>query len=831
GVVAAPERSVAEVPLLTPEEVEQSLGFERTADFSRRQRLHDLFAAQVERRPEAVAVVGAAGSLSYGELDRRSNRLAHRLRHLGVGPEVRVGLCMDRSIEMLVGIWGILKAGGAYVPLDPTYPEDRLRFLLADSGIAVLVTEAELTSRLPALSAGELPQVLLGSGAALAGESSTPLPMETGWEESLAYVIYTSGSTGQPKGSLIRHSNVTRLLAATAEWFEFGEGDTWTLFHSFAFDFSVWEIFGSLLYGGRLVVVPYWVSRTADAFHDLLERERVTVLNQTPSAFRQLVQADEAKAVVAAVSALRWVIFGGEGLDLASLAPWFERHGDTRPRLVNMYGITETTVHVTFRPVQKSDLASVNRSPLGAAIPDLSLRLLDRRGQPVPLGIAGELHVGGAGLARGYLGRPELTAARFLPDPWAGEPGSRVYASGDLARRRGDGELEYLGRADSQVKIRGFRIEPGEIEAVLARHPAVGGALVVARPDGQGAPRLLAYYLVKGDAANTANAASAANTANTANTADTSDTAPTAEALRAFVRSQLPEHMVPAFFLRLEAFPLTAHGKIDRRALPQPESQKLDLSPGFVAARTPEEEILTRVWAEVLGLARIGIHDNFFTLGGDSILSLRARSLAGRQGLSFSLQDLFQHQTVAELAPHLARVQPETAAAALGAFALLSAADRSALPAEIEDAYPLSQLQLGMLFHSAFDARSVAYHNVALVHLRGQIDCDLLRQALARLAARHPVLRTSFDLGSLSEPLQRVHRQVEIPLTVVDARLLGPAQRQAAAAAWLQAERQRRFDWTQAPLVRFHVQLDSAEELRLGWSEHHAILDGWSVVS
>ena len=451
--------------------------------------LHRLFEAHAALDPGAVALTFEGRDWTYGELNARSNRLARRLRAMGVGPEVLVGIYAERSPEMIAGILAVLKAGGAYVPLDTAYPADRLAFLLADSRVPVLLCPGHLRDALPDHGAAVVD--LLDE---CPDERDDDLPGGAG-VEGAAYVIYTSGSTGRPKGVVVTHANVAHLMASTQPWYGFGAADVWTLFHSFAFDFSVWEIWGALTFGGRLVVVPYWVTRSPDAFLDLLRAERVTVLNQTPSAFRQLGRADEAAGGDAEL-ALRLVIFGGEALELETLRPWFDRHGDRSPRLVNMYGITETTVHVTYRPIAAADLdAAAGTSPIGEPIPGWRVALLDRNRQPVPVGVVGEIHVGGKGVARGYLNRAALTAERFVADPFSAEPGARLYRSGDLARRRPDGSLEYLGRSDHQVKVRGFRIELGEIESALVKHPEVREAVVLARAFGAGDRRLVAYVV------------------------------------------------------------------------------------------------------------------------------------------------------------------------------------------------------------------------------------------------------------------------------------------------------------------------------------------------
>jgi amino acid adenylation domain-containing protein len=493
AIVCDPHRRVAELPLLTEAESRQLLS-ERALPAAAHHNpacIHDLFEQQVSRAPDGVAVTFEGRSLTYGELNRRANQLAHYLREKGVGPETRVAMCVERSSEMIAGILGILKAGAAYVPLDPALPAERLAYIIEDIDPPVVLADRNLTDRLAQSQAIVVP--LDPDWSAFASHSDENLASGA-TADNLAYIIYTSGSTGHPKGTLVTHWNVVRLMHATRHWFSFDENDVWTLFHSYAFDFSVWEIWGALLYGGRLVVVPYWTSRSVDSFFDLLVAEGATVLNQTPSAFRQLIKLIEDSGREPDLQ-LRLVIFGGEALDLPALKPWFDRYGDERARLVNMYGITETTVHVTYRPVTASDLIRADSSVIGAPIPDLGTYILDNCMQLVPVGVPGEIFVGGEGLSRGYLNRPELTAERFVPHPFAARPGARLYRSGDLARRLPDGDVEYLGRVDHQVKIRGFRIETGEIEAALESHAEVEQAVVLCREDSPGDKRLVAYVV------------------------------------------------------------------------------------------------------------------------------------------------------------------------------------------------------------------------------------------------------------------------------------------------------------------------------------------------
>jgi amino acid adenylation domain-containing protein/non-ribosomal peptide synthase protein (TIGR01720 family) len=592
------------------------------------QPVHRWIERQAAAHPDATAVVFGDQALSYAELDLRANRLAHRLIGLGVAPEVKVGIAVERSIEMVVGLLAILKAGGAYVPLDPEYPADRLAYMIADSGICLLLTQSHVAPKLPLQ---DEVRVLALDAVDLAAEPAHA-PEVAVHADHLVYVIYTSGSTGRPKGTQLTHRNVTRLLDSTQPWFGFGPQDVWTNFHSYAFDFSVWEIFGALCTGGKLVVVPFWVSRSPDDFVALLRAQQVTVLNQTPSAFRQLIHS----AALAAGDRLplRCVIFGGEALEPESLRPWIERFGDRQPQLVNMYGITETTVHVTYRPIVRADLDEQS-SPVGACIPDLGMWVLDSDLNPLPVGVAGELHVSGAGLARGYLNRAGLSAERFVAAPF-GPAGGRLYRTGDLVRWRGDGQLDYLGRIDHQVKIRGFRIELGEIEAQLLAQPEVREAVVLAK-EGAGGTRLVAY--VSARAGQTADAA----------------------VLRERLLQKLPDYMVPAALMVLDAVPLNSNGKVDRKALPDPE-----LASGSVYAPPvgEVESALAAIWAEVLEVGRVGRNDNFFELGGHSLSLLAVQTKVQKQlAIQLPLKRYFENPTLAAMA---GVVQEEVGTAAAG---------------------------------------------------------------------------------------------------------------------------------------------------------------------
>ena len=624
------------------------------------QSIHRLFEEQVARHPDAVALTMEDVSLTYRVLNERANRLAHRLMQKGVRAETRVGIAVERSVEMIVGLLAILKAGGAYVPLDPDYPPSRLAHIMADSGMQLLLTQDKLLAEpgdngMPAL------QTVLFEDPSIALECSDN-PGVVAHPGNLVYVLYTSGSTGVPKGVQVTHGNVTRLLERTQPWFHFGAEDVWTQFHSFAFDFSVWEIFGALCSGGRLVMVPYWVSRTPDAFHALLQKERVTVLNQTPSAFGNLIPLVVAHG---SAGALRTVIFGGEALDPQRLSDWMDAFGDQVPALVNMYGITETTVHVTYRPIVRADTAT-HRSPMGRAIADLGLYVLDGALNRVPVGVVGELYVTGDGLARGYQHRADLTAERFVADPFDAA-GGRMYRTGDLVRWTPDGQLEYVGRADHQVKIRGFRIELGEIEAQLLRQPEVREALVMARPS-DGGSRLVAYVSLKqglsvgqpGEPVEerpmvperpVAPAAAEQPAEHPAiqtseRVADTSQDA--ALLLRQRLDEVLPAHMVPAAIVVMDALPLNANGKVARNALPDPAFAASD---AYAAPEGETEEALAQLWQTLLNQPRVGRHDNFFELGGHSLLAVTLVSrIQQTMQVHVEVKDIFLHPTVAELA-------------------------------------------------------------------------------------------------------------------------------------------------------------------------------------
>jgi len=586
--------------------------------------IHQRVAARAAAHPDAIAISCNGQTIRYGELNARANRLARRLRRAGAARDRLIAIGMDRSIDMVVGLLAILKSGAAYLPIDLEYPKERLEFTLADAEPVAVLTHSDQAQSLPA---GSLP-VLLVDDPSLDEEDGTDIGDAD--PAAIAYVIYTSGSTGRPKGCLVTHANVARLFDATDAWYGFGPDDVWTFFHSHAFDFSVWEIWGALIHGGRVVVVPYAVTRSPSDFLRLVVDERVTVLNQTPSAFRTFIDADRGTALPVEAFHLRYVIFGGEALSFEMLRPWFERHGDQKPQLVNMYGITETTVHVTYRPIALADLEARRGSMIGRPIPDLRVDLLDEQLRPVAPGETGEIVVSGAGVSNGYLRRPELTAERFIDwtDPATGET-LRAYRSGDLGRRNAEGDIECLGRMDHQVKIRGFRIETDEIENLLLRHPDVRECAVIARSEAEGEsePRLVAYVV------------------------PAPERRMAAPALRAHLARDLPQYMLPSAFVEMAALPLTENGKLDRRALPAPPRQRPELASVYQEPASPLEARVCQAFAEVLEIDRAGVLDNFFELGGNSLAVLRVlRVLEGAGTRKLAVTDFFQEPTPRALA-------------------------------------------------------------------------------------------------------------------------------------------------------------------------------------
>jgi amino acid adenylation domain-containing protein len=738
--------------------------------------INELFEAQVRERPDAVALAWGGESLSYGELDARANRLANHLVRRGVGPDDRVGVLLERSAELIVSILAVLKAGGAYVPLDPGYPAERLSLMMRDSGVRVLLSRGGLAEE---VEAGDLDIVHLDQGADAIASESAEAPLSGATAENLAYVVYTSGSTGKPKGVMVAHRHVVQLVCET-DYVQIRPGDRVAQASNASFDALVFEMFGALLNGATLVGIPRDVLLSPPALREFLRENGITTLYQTTALLNQL-----SRELPDIFAPLRDVLFGGQAVDADSVRRLLKAGGPQR--LLHMYGPTETTAWCSWERVEQvaEDALTVS---VGRATGNQRIYLLDSALNPVPVGVPGEAYVGGDGVVRGYLDRPGLTAERFVPDPFAAEPGARMYRSGDRLRWKADGRLEFIGRVDEQVKIRGFRIEPGEIEAVLSAHADVREARVIAGRDASGEQRLVAYVVGGVQAAG----------------------------LREHLWQSLPEYMVPAAFVGLEQLPLTPNGKLDVRALPVPELASA--ADRYVAPRTPAEEVLAEIWAEVLRLERVGVNDNFFELGGHSLLAIRVVSrIRAVFGVELPLRSLFEGPTVAELAR---AVEDERRSG----MPMLP----PVLPVERTDALPLSFEQERLWFLDRLQPGSTAYNVPMAWRLAGALDGPALERALAEIVRRHEALRTVFRQAD-GAPVQMIAPFAGFALPVEDLSALGDADREAAARQRAEDDARRTFDLSAGPLFRAALLRLGEEDHVLLLSMHHIVSDGWSM--
>jgi len=784
AIVADPEQRLSALPLLTDAERHQLLveWNDTWKDYPQDQCLHELFEAQVEQTPEAVAVVFEQEQLTYRELNARANHVAHHLRSLGVRPEVLVGIMLERSIEMVVGLLGILKAGGAYVPLDATYPQERLAFMLEDAAVPVLLTEQRL---LESVSRRETEVVCLDADWEQIAQESAGNPNSGVAAENLAYVIYTSGSTGKPKGAMNTHRGICNRLLWMQDAYQLTEADRVLQKTPFSFDVSVWEFFWPLLIGARLVVARPGGHQDSAYLVDLIRAQQITTLHFVPSMLQVFLE----ERGLERCTSLKQVMCSGEALPFELQERFFAR---LNAALHNLYGPTEAAVDVTFWECERE--SGLRIVPIGRPIANTQLYVLDRHLNPEPVGVPGELYIGGAGLARGYLNRPELTAERFIPNPFSREPGARLYRTGDLARYLADGNIEYLGRLDHQVKIRGYRIELGEIEAVLVTHPQVREAVVVAREDEPGDRRLVAYVVVE------------------------EEQSPGVSELRHHLKAKLPEYMVPAVFMMLDQMPLSPNGKVDRRALPAPDQARPDLAASYVAPRTATEEVMEAIWAEVLGLEPVGINDNFFELGGHSLLATQVMSRVRTAfEMEVPLRVLFEDQTVAALAARIEAVRQTEHG--------VKSSSMARVPRDRE--IPLSFAQRRLWFLNLMEPDSSFYNMPQTIRMSGVLNIQALHQTLNAIAARHEILRTTFAMVDGS-PVQVIAPTISVPLPVIDLSELPEAQREAEMLYLATEEAQRSFDLTRGPLLRAKLLWLGADEHILLLTLHHIIGDGWS---
>ena len=775
AVAGDPGRPLADLPVLLPAELEQVTAWNATRSaYPRESSLPELFAVVARELPETPAIESGGATWTYRRLDEASSRLARHLRRLGVGPGSAAGLAMERSPELILGMLSILKAGGFYVPLDAASPDERLAFQLAETAAAVVLVHGRTRERMAALA-----RTVDAEEGAWQEEDARPPGVRVP-AEALAYVIYTSGSTGRPKGVAVPHRAITRLVRET-DYVELGRGGRVAHASNPGFDAATFEVWGALLNGGTAVVVPREVALAPAAFARLLREERVTELFLTTALFNQVVREEPA-----AFAPLRSVLFGGEAADPGSVARALEQGPR---RLLHVYGPTESTTFATWHHVTRVEPGAA--PPIGRPLANTTLRVLDRRQAPVPPGSPGELCLGGDGLAWGYWRLPELTAERFVPHPWVA--GERLYRTGDLVRQRPDGALDFLGRLDGQVKIRGFRIEPGEIEAALGSHPAVRECVVLARETASGDRRLAAWV--------------ALDSADRSNPSD----------LSAWLRGKLPDYMIPSAFVVLPALPLTPNGKVDRRALLEPSPER-PVDAQTTAPSDPVEELLAGIWADVLGLGRIGVHDDFFALGGHSLLATQVVSrIRGALGVELPLRVLFETPTVAALAGAVRAARSESALQA-----------PPLVPVPRDGALPLSFAQQRLWFLDQLEPGSPAWNMPLAIRLTGEAAVERLTRIFAVVVQRHEALRTTFSTRA-GQPAQVIAGEMRPPLAVVDLAGLPAAEREERALRLAREEALHPFDLARGPLLRLTLVRLAAREHLLLITLHHVVSDGWSM--
>ncbi|KAF9343326.1 hypothetical protein BGX26_005904, partial [Mortierella sp. AD094] len=743
--------------------------------------MHQLFESQVAQSPDAIALVYEDQSLTYSELNVRANTLAHHLIHLGVKPDSLVAICVSRSLAMIIGLLAILKAGGAYVPLDPHLPRERLHNIFVDASPLVLLAD---DSGIVALGSPITDSVLVVDPNVLQEMPTVNPHVSYLTPRNLIYVMYTSGSTGNPKGVMVEHAQVTRLLDSTAAWYNFNESDTWIMTHTFSFDVSVWEMWGALRHGGKLIIPPYRTTQSPEDLYGLVCSRGVTVLNLTPSAFRPLIRLQNHTSLR---DKLRYIILAGEALEPATLRTWYAIRSDTFPKVVNMYGPTET-LHATYRLMTAQD-CHLTFSPIGVRIPDLTVYVLDTHGHPVPLGAIGELCISGAGVTRGYLNRPELTSEKFPLDPFTKEEGARMYKTGDLVRYLQDGNLVFLGRNDHQVKIRGFRIETGEIEARLVEHPLISETVVVAL--GTDSDKRLVAYVV----------------------ADAVDHL--AQLLRNHLTPVLPEYMIPAAFVCLDALPMTPNGKLDRRALPEPERDAF-ASQDYEKPQGEIETALAAIWADLLKIERIGRHDNFFMLGGHSLLAVRLMNRVSALGVHLQLSTLFESPTLSELANALA-----------SQFVQENQSFDPITPISRNGALPLSFAQQRLWFLAQMEGVSDAYHIPMAIRLQGMLNRDAWQSALNTMFARHESLRSTFINIEGQPQVLLLPAELGLPMLIHDLR--GELDIEGQIHELTKLEAGAPFNFEKGPLIRSRLIQVADDDHVILLTQHHIVSDGWSM--
>ncbi len=802
SIIANPDERVASLPLLDEEDWQRQVvdWNDTAADYSSLPCLHQMFESQVERTPEAVACIFRERQLSYRELNRRANQVAHFLRARGVAPGVRVGICFERSLEMVVALLGVLKAGGAYVPLDPAYPKDRLAFMLDDIQAPILLTQQKLVAGLPAHQAQT---VCLDSGWEAIASEGDENPAVNTTNLDLAYIIYTSGSTGRPKGVMINHLGAANTIADMNGRYEVGADDRVLALSSLSFDLSVYDVLGTLAAGAAIVIPNPSASPDPSHWLDLIVNEQVTIWNSAPALMEMFIEYVSGREVILP-EALRLVLMSGDWIPV-KLPDQIRSHA-RHVHVHSLGGATEASIWSITFPVKEVD-PLWKSIPYGRPMVNQSFYVLDASLQPAPVGVVGELYIGGIGVALGYHNRQELTAEKFIPDAFSAEPGQRLYRTGDLGRYLPDGNIEFLGRIDGQVKVRGFRIELGEIETALAQHPAVRENVVVTKTSASGEKQLVAYVVPRQEGDAPVDGAS--------------DVAPARlnkNELRGFLKEKLPEFMVPATFVMLDALPLTPNGKVDRKALPQPEQAVSEEAREFIAPRTPTEEALAGLWLQVLNAQSVSVDDNFFELGGDSLLATQLITrLRSALGVELPLHCLFESPTVAGLAEKVdSYIRTEQSAQ-------LPPLRRIPRDGDL----PLSFAQQRLWFLDQLLPGNPLYNATTAVRLSGNLNLEVLKRSINEIVHRHEALRTIF-VKVEEQPVQITIDELLISPTLIDLSDLPAEEKELRFQQLATEETQRPFDLSKGPLIRVTLVRLGATEHVLLLTFHHIVYDGWS---
>ncbi|WP_299409950.1 non-ribosomal peptide synthetase [Acaryochloris sp. IP29b_bin.148] len=784
GFVSQPNQLIATLPLLTKSEQQQLLvqWNETNCEYPQNKCIHQLFEEQVERTPNQVAVVFEQQQLTYQELNRRANQLAHHLRNLGVTTDVLTGICVERSLDMIVGLLGVLKAGGAYVPLDPAFPQERLAYMLSDSQMPVLVTQQDLVSLLPDHQAKV---VCLDSDWEAIAQENTDNPSYEMTVQQLAYVIYTSGSTGKPKGVQLSHGSVTNFLTTMAIKPGLTDRDILLAITTISFDIAVLELYLPLILGAKVILASHEVAVDGIQLLKLLKDSQATVMQATPATWQLLLAAGWQDQVQLKV------LCGGEALSPELASKLLSKASS----VWNMYGPTEATVWATTYEVsaqQFLDSSQQSAISIGKPIGNVQTYILDKYLQPVPVGVRGELYIGGVCLARGYLNRPDLNSERFISNPFDQNPEARLYKTGDLACYLPDGNIKYIGRIDNQVKIRGFRIELGEIEAVLSQHASIRETVVIVREDTPGDKRLVAYSVSQQENL-------------------------LGSELRTFLKNRLPMYMVPSAFVFLDAMPLTPNGKVNRRALPKPDISSIQLGTDFVPPSNPTEEVIANIWSDILGTEKIGIHDNFFELGGHSLLATRIISRLNQSfSTDLSLQHIFESPTIESIAAVLATVGQKTQK-----YQAIS-------PREHRNTAPLSFSQENLYFFDQLEPNSSVYNMPEACHLQGELNVNALQKSLDAIVDHHEILRTNY-ISENGTPIQVVNPSQFAALPIIDLQKYAKENQDNHIQKLLEQESQRPFDLATDPMLRVCLLKLAPQEHILLVVMHHIASDGWSM--